>query len=256
VRSIWRGRASGSSSTSRPPGQALRRASARGRRSTSSAWAFSSRARRRGRWASTAGSSARAALLQLHRRRLKPIVIAISAGPRCPGPRGGGAGAEPSGHAVARTDFCRRTARTIHCQTRPARRYAARPRDRGRSPVSPGACAGPRDDAPDAPAGYTSPRPPIAADGGLLPRFLLPGYSVFARPTELQLLLLLIPGGATRRRTQGAPSRASHGRSAPRSALGRPGWSRCAAPLRLGGVPRSTGDHVLVIGDAAGHMIP
>lgn len=29
-----------------------------------------------------------------------------------------------------------------------------------------------------------------------------------------------------------------------------------AAPLRLGGVPRSAGDHVLVIGDAAGHIDP
>jgi hypothetical protein len=100
------------------------------------------------------------------------------------------------------------------------------------------------------------------ADGLVFyPRFLLPGYCAVVREAdgELNFCCYVIPGGST------APTdlRAVHEwlvSSDPHvSAVLGPDASidrMRAAPLRLGGVPRSYGSHCLVVGDAAGQIDP
>ena len=101
-----------------------------------------------------------------------------------------------------------------------------------------------------------------AADGLVFyPRWLLPGYCGMVREAdgELNFCCYVIPGGATAL----TDLRAAHERLVQTdphvsAALG-PDVKidpMRAAPLRLGGVPRSYGEHCLVVGDAAGHIDP
>ena len=102
----------------------------------------------------------------------------------------------------------------------------------------------------------------FAADGVLFyPTSLLPGYCSVFREADgsFSFCCYVIPGGATRL----TDLKARHHellRSDPqlRAALGpAPRLEPMrAAPLRLGGVPRSSGDHVLLVGDAAGQIDP
>lgn len=92
-------------------------------------------------------------------------------------------------------------------------------------------------------------------------RDLLPGYCAVFREArnELNFCLYIIPGGAcavgdlrrmheTVLREDPFVSRAV----GPRASIG----AMKGAPLRLGGVPRSVDDHLLVVGDAAGQIDP
>jgi geranylgeranyl reductase family protein len=100
------------------------------------------------------------------------------------------------------------------------------------------------------------------ADGVLFyPRELVPGYAVLFREAggELNYACYVIPGG---RCVPSDLSRLHH-----HVARHDPGVSRalgpkpnmgtmCGAGLRLGGIARSYADHLLVVGDAAGHIDP
>ncbi len=102
----------------------------------------------------------------------------------------------------------------------------------------------------------------FSADGLVFyPRGLLPGYCALFREADgdLNFCCYVIPGGSTRL----TDLRARHETIVRRdphvsAALG----SRArlaamrAAPLRLGGVGRSYADHLVVVGDAAGHIDP
>jgi geranylgeranyl reductase family protein len=102
----------------------------------------------------------------------------------------------------------------------------------------------------------------FASDGVMFyPAELLPGYCVIIREAggELNLCCYVIPGGPAGLRdlkplhekiVRSDPHVSRALGPAPRMAPMR------AAPLRLGGVPRSYDDHLLVIGDAAGHIDP
>ncbi|MGH7353496.1 MAG: geranylgeranyl reductase family protein [Candidatus Rokuibacteriota bacterium] len=102
----------------------------------------------------------------------------------------------------------------------------------------------------------------FASDGVMFyPRELLPGYCVLFREAggELNLCCYVIPGGqAGLRDLKRLHDKIVRGDPYVNRALGpraRLAPMR-AAPLRLGGVPQSVGDHMLVIGDAAGHIDP
>jgi geranylgeranyl reductase family protein len=102
----------------------------------------------------------------------------------------------------------------------------------------------------------------FASDGVMFyPPELLPGYCVIFREAggELNLCCYVIPGGPAGLRDL-KPLHDRIVRSDPHvsRALGpRPRMAPMrAAPLRLGGVPQSYGAHLLVIGDAAGHIDP
>jgi len=102
----------------------------------------------------------------------------------------------------------------------------------------------------------------FTADGVMFyPPALLPGYCVLLREArgELNLCCYLIPGGRLALRNLKAAHDAvvasdPHVSAAlgPRARLHR----MRAAPLRLGGEARSYDDHLLVVGDAAGHIDP
>jgi flavin-dependent dehydrogenase len=102
----------------------------------------------------------------------------------------------------------------------------------------------------------------FAADGVLFyPSALLPGYCSLFREADgsMSFCCYVIPGGPTRltdlkdrhhELLQNDPHlRAALGPAAVLDPMR-------AAPLRLGGVPRSSGDHLLVVGDAAGQIDP
>lgn len=100
------------------------------------------------------------------------------------------------------------------------------------------------------------------ADGVVYyPRELLPGYCAIFREArdELNFCVYVIPGGSTKV----DDLRAMHHhilRNDPHvsRAIG-PGAEideMKGAPLRLGGIARSFGDHFLIVGDAAGHIDP
>jgi flavin-dependent dehydrogenase len=101
-----------------------------------------------------------------------------------------------------------------------------------------------------------------AADGLVFyPRSLLPGYCAVVREAdgELNFCCYVIPGGETAL----TDLRAVHERLVTTdphvsAALGSDVKidPMRAAPLRLGGVPRSYGEHCLVVGDAAGQIDP
>jgi flavin-dependent dehydrogenase len=100
------------------------------------------------------------------------------------------------------------------------------------------------------------------ADGVVYyPRVLLPGYCALFREAggDLNYCCYLIPGG----RCVPADLRRLHEHIARHD----PGVSRALGPnarmehmrgagLRLGGIPRSYADHLLIVGDAAGHIDP
>lgn len=168
---------------------------------------------------------------------------------------------------VARADFSPADRLwTIHCQTRPARHYTARALVIADGALSRLARAlGLVTTPPDAVCSrsYIAPgSSDFAADGVLFyPASLLPGYCSVFREADgsLSFCCYVIPGGATRL----TDLKARHHELLAtdphlRSALGPAARLEPmrAAPLRLGGVPRSAGDHVLVIGDAAGHIDP
>ena len=102
----------------------------------------------------------------------------------------------------------------------------------------------------------------FAPDGVVFyPRALLPGYCALFREAdgELNFCCYVIPGGPTRltdlrARHEDIVRRDPHVSAAlgPRARLA----PMRAAPLRLGGVRRSYADHLLVVGDAAGHIDP
>ena len=219
--------------------------SARGRRSTSSAWAYSRPCSpprgALGEYGGFVSPSGVPCLASSTASGAKPLVIAIKR--VVLDARVARAAAEAGAELVedtpvARADFSPADGLwTIQCQTRRGSALrGAGARDRGRSPVSPGAGAGPRDDAPDrrcsrsyvAPGTYG-----FAADGVLFyPASLLPGYCSVFREADgsFSFCCYVIPGGPPCDGPQGAPPRASRGRSAPPigPGAGRPGWSRCA----------------------------
>jgi menaquinone-9 beta-reductase len=100
------------------------------------------------------------------------------------------------------------------------------------------------------------------ADGVVYyPKDLLPGYCAIFREArgELNFCVYVIPGG----KTKVDDLRAMHHHILQND----PHVSRAigpkaemddmkGAPLRLGGIPRSYGDHFLIVGDAAGHIDP
>jgi menaquinone-9 beta-reductase len=100
------------------------------------------------------------------------------------------------------------------------------------------------------------------ADGVVYyPKDLLPGYCAIFREArdELNFCVYVIPGG----RTKVADLRTMHHQIL----CNDPYVSRAigpkaniddmkGAPLRLGGIPSSYGDHFLIVGDAAGHIDP
>jgi geranylgeranyl reductase family protein len=102
----------------------------------------------------------------------------------------------------------------------------------------------------------------FTADGVLFyPRAILPGYCSLFRVAggELSFCCYVLPGGPTALTDLKATHDAvlagdPHVTRAlgPRARLA----PMRAAPLRLGGVPRSYGDHLLLVGDAAGHIDP
>jgi geranylgeranyl reductase family protein len=102
----------------------------------------------------------------------------------------------------------------------------------------------------------------FASDGVMFyPRQLLPGYCALFREArgELNFACYIIPGGPVemtdlKRMHDTILAEDPHVRKAlgPRARMA----PMRAAPLRLGGVPRSYGDHLLLIGDAAGHIDP
>jgi geranylgeranyl reductase family protein len=155
---------------------------------------------------------------------------------------------------------------TLHCQTRPARTYTVRA-----LVIADGALSrlarslGLVTTAPDAVCSrsYIAPgSSEFAADGVLFyPPSLIPGYCSMFREADgsVSFCCYVIPGGPTRlidvkARHHELPT------SEPqlRAALGpAPRFEPMrAAPLRLGGVPRSWGEHVLLVGDAAGQIDP
>ncbi len=100
------------------------------------------------------------------------------------------------------------------------------------------------------------------ADGVIFyPRQILPGYCALFREArdEINFALYLIPGGACTMHDL-RPVHDSLLRSDPyvSKAVGRdPAMDEMkGAPLRLGGIPHSSGDHLLVVGDAAGQIDP
>jgi flavin-dependent dehydrogenase len=103
---------------------------------------------------------------------------------------------------------------------------------------------------------------PFAEDGVVYyPARLLPGYCALFREAgdELIFCCYVIPGGkavpADLRRLHDSILRTDpHVREAlgPNAVID----PMKGAPLRLGGVPRSYADHVLILGDAAGHIDP
>ncbi len=155
---------------------------------------------------------------------------------------------------------------TVRCATRPATSYAARAlvtadgalarlaRSLGVVTTAPdGACS-----RAYVEAGTTD----FASDGVMFyPPELLPGYCVLFREAggELNLCCYVIPGGRARLRDL-KPLHDTIVRSDPHISRALGPRARVApmraAPLRLGGVPKSFGDHLLVIGDAAGHIDP
>ncbi len=100
------------------------------------------------------------------------------------------------------------------------------------------------------------------ADGVLFyPRELVPGYAVLFREAEgdLNYACYVIPGGrcvpANLNRLHDHVARHDPGVSralGPKAEMG----PMCGAGLRLGGIARSYADHLLVVGDAAGHIDP
>jgi geranylgeranyl reductase family protein len=102
----------------------------------------------------------------------------------------------------------------------------------------------------------------FASDGVMFyPPELLPGYCVILREAggELNLCCYVIPGGpAGLRDLKPLHERVIRHDPYVSRALGpNPRMAPMrAAPLRLGGVPLSYGQHLLVIGDAAGHIDP
>ena len=100
------------------------------------------------------------------------------------------------------------------------------------------------------------------ADGVLFyPRRILPGYCALFREArdEINLAMYLIPGGACSMRDL-RPMHDELLRYDPHisKAVGpKPDMDEMkGAPLRLGGIAKSYGDHVLIAGDAAGHIDP
>jgi geranylgeranyl reductase family protein len=178
------------------------------------------------------------------------------------------AGAELVENApVARADFSPADGLwTIHCQTEPPRRYTARALVIADGALSRLARAlGLVTTAPDAVCSrsYIAPgTSEFAADGVLFyPASLLPGYCSVFREADgsFSFCCYVIPGGSTRLTDLKARHHELLGSDPQlRAALGpAPRLEPMrAAPLRLGGVPRSSGDHVLLVGDAAGQIDP
>jgi geranylgeranyl reductase family protein len=168
---------------------------------------------------------------------------------------------------VARADFARAEGLwTIHCQTELGRPYTARALVLADGALSRLARSlGLVTAAPDAVCSrsYIAPgTSDFAADGVLFyPPSLVPGYCSVFREADgsFSFCCYVIPGGPTRLTdlkarhhelpTSDPQLRAALG-PAPRFEPMR------AAPLRLGGVPRSSGEHVLLVGDAAGQVDP
>jgi menaquinone-9 beta-reductase len=168
---------------------------------------------------------------------------------------------------VARAEFSRADGLwSVHCQTEPARCYTARALVLADGALSRLARSlGLVTTPPDAvcsrsyiAAGTSD----FAADGVLFYSVsLLPGYCSVFREADgsFSFCCYVIPGGSTRL----TDLKARHHQALQndphlRSALGpapRLDPMR-AAPLRLGGVPRSSGEHVLLVGDAAGQIDP
>lgn len=102
----------------------------------------------------------------------------------------------------------------------------------------------------------------LAEDGMVYyPRGLLPGYCALFREADgdLNFCCYVIPGGATRLTDLRARHEAIVCHDPHVSAALGPGARLApmrAAPLRLGGIQRSYADHVVVVGDAAGHIDP
>ena len=215
-----------------PPGQALRRCRLRAGAGPPRAHGRSP-GRARGRRGALGGvrrvrqPERRALPGQLHRRRREaPRDRHQARGPRCPGrPRGGGSRRRARRGHAGRARGLLAGGRALDDPLPDPARSALRgagPRDRGRSPVSPGACAGPRDDASGCGLQPLLHRPRDLRlrrrRRALLPR-VPPARLLLGVPRgrrELQLLLLRDPGwGDAPDGPQGAPSRASRGRSAP-----------------------------------------
>jgi geranylgeranyl reductase family protein len=178
------------------------------------------------------------------------------------------AGAElVEGAPVARVGFSPAEGTwTIHCQTEPARTYAAAALVLADGALSRLARSlGVVTTPPDAVcsrsyvAAGTS---PFSADGVLYyPSSLLPGYCSLFREADgsMSFCCYVIPGGSTRLTdlkerhhqllTDDPNLRAALGSAAKLEPMR-------AAPLRLGGVRRSSGDHLLLVGDAAGQIDP
>jgi geranylgeranyl reductase family protein len=155
---------------------------------------------------------------------------------------------------------------TIHCQTEPARRYSARvliiaDGALSRLARSLGLVTTPPD-AVCSRAYIEAGTCEFAADGVLFyPPSLVPGYCSVFREADgsFSYCCYVLPGGQTRL----TDLKARHHEmlaSDPhlRAALGpAPKLDRMrAAPLRVGGVPRSHADHLLLVGDAAGQIDP
>ena len=100
------------------------------------------------------------------------------------------------------------------------------------------------------------------ADGVVFyPPELLPGYCALFREAEglMNYCCYIIPGGNCavgdlKRMHHWTLQNYHHIRTAVGSAVGVERMR--GAPLRLGGIPRSSSDHLLIIGDAAGHIDP
>ena len=179
-----------------------------------------------------------------------------------------GAGATlVEGSPVSRVEFsAAEGVWTVHCATSPAITYRARALVTADGALARTARAlGVVTTAPDGVCSRSyidSATTDFASDGVMFyPPELLPGYCVILREAggQLNLCCYIIPGGPAGLRdlkplhdqvirSDPHVSRAlgPHPRMAPMR----------AAPLRLGGVPRSYGPHLLVIGDAAGHIDP
>jgi menaquinone-9 beta-reductase len=121
------------------------------------------------------------------------------------------------------------------------------------------------DGAPDAVCSRTYMRAKTTnfdADGVLFyPRHILPGYCALFREArdELNFALYIIPGGQCRMRDL-RPVQEHVLREDPHvsKAVGpNPEMDIMkGAPLRLGGIAKSYGDHLIILGDAAGHIDP
>ena len=155
---------------------------------------------------------------------------------------------------------------TVHCSTSPATTYRARALVTADGALARTARAlGVVTTAPDGVCSRSyieASTTAFTSDGVMFyPPELLPGYCVILREAggELNLCCYIIPGGAAGLRDL-KPLHDQVIRSDPHvsRALGpNPRMTPMrAAPLRLGGEPLTYGTHLLVIGDAAGHIDP